>query len=115
MSKEEKLHELEPYVELCSLAHFWLLEDLHDKCFRLIVSILDSCHYLSIKIIQMAANLNQWKLVQVAAEYLAPMYPRLRSSNEFDALDEHLIEIIRAASVQFSQRNGHLLSLTWCF
>lgn len=60
----------------------------------------------------MAANLNQWKLVEVAAEYLAPMYHHLRNSNEFDALDEHLIEIIRAASVQFSQRNGHLLSLT---
>ncbi|KAM3203916.1 BTB/POZ domain-containing protein isoform X1 [Capsicum annuum] len=76
LSKEEKLHELEPYVELCSLAHFWLLEDLHDECFRLIVSILDTCRYLSIKIIQMAANLNQWKLVDVAAEYLAPSQTR---------------------------------------
>ncbi|TMX04051.1 hypothetical protein EJD97_011751 [Solanum chilense] len=112
LSKEEKLSELEPYVELCSLAQFWLLEDLHEKCFKLIVSILDSCRYLSIKIIQMAANLNQWKLVEVAAEYLAPMYHHLRNSSEFDALDEHLIEIIRAASVQFSQRNGHLVTLT---
>lgn len=112
LSKEEKLSELEPYVELCSLAQFWLLEDLHEKCFKLIVSILDSCQYLSIKIIQMAANLNQWKLVEVAAEYLAPMYHHLRNSREFDALDEHLIEIIRAASVQFSQRNGHLVTLT---
>ncbi|KAG5578809.1 hypothetical protein H5410_049436 [Solanum commersonii] len=112
LSKEEKLRELEPYVELCSLAQFWLLEDLHEKCFRLIVSILDSCQYLSITIIQMAANLNQWKLVEVAAEYLAPMYHHLRNSSEFDALDEHLIEIIRAASVQFSQRNGHLVTLT---
>ncbi|XP_015166431.1 BTB/POZ domain-containing protein At1g04390-like isoform X2 [Solanum tuberosum] len=112
LSKEEKLRELEPYVELCSLAQFWLLEDLHEKCFRLIVSILDSCQYLSIKIIQMAANLNQWKLVEVAAEYLSPMYHHLRNSSEFDALDEHLIEIIRAASVQFSQRNGHLVTLT---
>ncbi|KAK4363948.1 hypothetical protein RND71_015306 [Anisodus tanguticus] len=109
LSKEEKLHELEPYVELCSLAQFWLLEDLHDKCFRLIVSILDSYQYLSIKIIQMAANLNQWKLVEVAAEYLAPMYHHLRNLSEFDALDEHLIEIIRAASVQFSRRNGYLI------
>ncbi|XP_009601254.1 BTB/POZ domain-containing protein At1g04390 isoform X1 [Nicotiana tomentosiformis] len=112
LDKEEKLHELQPYVELCSLAQFWLLEDLHDECFRLIVSILDSYHYLSIKITQMAANLNQWKLVEVAAEYLAPMYHHLRNSGELDVLDEHLIEIVRAASVQFSQRNGHLLSLT---
>ena len=30
MDSEEKLRELKPYVELCWLAEFWLLEEVHE-------------------------------------------------------------------------------------
>lgn len=100
----KKLHELATYLELCWLAEFWLLENLYEECSRIVVSCLDSSRYLSIKILRLAASLNQWKMAEVAAEYVAPLYHRLRISGELEALDEELVDMVRAASVRLSQK-----------
>ncbi|KAA8527155.1 hypothetical protein F0562_008616 [Nyssa sinensis] len=106
LDSEEKLHELQPYVELHWLGDFWLLGELRENCSRVIISCLESDRHLSIKIIQMAADLFQWKLAEVAANYMAPLYHRLRSCGELEALDEELIDMVRAASVRLSQEGG---------
>ncbi|KAK0592630.1 hypothetical protein LWI29_022528 [Acer saccharum] len=106
MDTEEKIYELQPYVELCSLAELWLLEEVQDACFRLIVTCMDSARVLSIKLIQIAARFSLWKLAEVAAEYLAPLFCKLRDSGDLEELDEFLIDMVRAASVRLSQRGG---------
>ncbi|XP_048131055.1 BTB/POZ domain-containing protein At1g04390 isoform X3 [Rhodamnia argentea] len=106
MGTKEKLHQLELYVELSWLADFWLLEDIQDACFRIVDNGLSSARQLSVKILQMAANLSQWKLAEAAANHVAPSYRQLHESGEFDELDETLIEMVRAASVRLSQSRG---------
>ncbi|KAL7217359.1 hypothetical protein ACSBR1_029123 [Camellia fascicularis] len=103
---EEKLNELHPYVELCWLAEFWLLGDVHEHCTRVVISCLDSARNLSIKILQIAANLSQWKLSEAAANYMAPSYHHLRNSGKLEELDEELVDMVRAASVRLSQEGG---------
>ncbi|XP_059662288.1 BTB/POZ domain-containing protein At1g04390 isoform X2 [Cornus florida] len=103
LDSEEKVHEVQPYVELCWLADYWLLENIHEECSKVIISCLDSARQLSFKVIQIADRLSQWKLVEVAANYLASSYPRLRDSGALEQLDERLINIVRDAFVQLSQ------------
>ncbi|KAL5736826.1 hypothetical protein ACOSQ2_031614 [Xanthoceras sorbifolium] len=107
MDTEEKIYELQPYVELCSLAELWLLEEVQDACFRVIVSCLNSARVLSLKIIQIAAKFSMWKLAEVAAEYLAPLFCKLRDSGDLEEMDEFLIDMVRAASVRLSQEGGN--------
>ncbi|XP_062168768.1 BTB/POZ domain-containing protein At1g04390 isoform X2 [Alnus glutinosa] len=106
MDTKEKLCELHPYVELCWLAEFWLLEDVKEACSHVIGSCLDSARHLSIKIIQIAANFSLWKLAEIAASYMAPSYRQLCDSGELEALDEMLVDMVRAASVRLSQEGG---------
>ncbi|RXH98478.1 hypothetical protein DVH24_010803 [Malus domestica] len=113
MDTEEKLHELQPYVELCWLSEFWLMEDIQTACFDVIISTLSSAKELSIKILQIAANFSLWKLAEVAATYAAPLYRQLCDSGELDALDEMLVEMIRAASVHLSQQGGGQALAQW--
>lgn len=103
MDNEERLHLLQPYLELCWLAEFWFLEDVQDICHRVIVSCLDSARHLSIKVIKVAADFSLWKLAKVAANYLAPLYRQLCHSGDLEVLGEELVDMIRAASVQLSQ------------
>ncbi|KAL0443180.1 UNVERIFIED_CONTAM: BTB/POZ domain-containing protein [Sesamum latifolium] len=110
MDPEEKFREVQSYLELCWLAEFWLIEDLHEECYKVVISCLDSSRYLSTKIIQIAANFSLWKLAQVAAEYMAPSYHHLRYSGDLDALDSNLVEMVRAASVRLSQEGSHQFS-----
>ena len=107
LDAEEKLKELQPYVELCWLSQFWLLEDLHEECTRVIISWLSTARELSVKILQIAADFSLWKLAEVAAAYMAPLYQRLRNSGELEELDEELVEMVRAASVQLSREGDH--------
>ncbi|GLT81074.1 hypothetical protein SLA2020_524800 [Shorea laevis] len=107
MSAEERLHELQSYVELYWLAEFWILEDICDTCYRVIVSCLAADRQLSVKIIQIAAGLSLWKLAEVAADYMAPLYNRLRDSGILEEMDEVLIDLVRSASVRLSQERGH--------
>lgn len=100
----KKINELHPYIELCWLAEFWLLEGLHNQCFEVVVSAMETDVYLSIKIIHLAAQFSQWKLAEVAATYMAPLYNQLRSSGDLDQLDEGFVEMVRAASVQLFQK-----------
>lgn len=106
METKEKLYELKPYVELCWLAEFWFLEDLKEPCSNVIVSCLDSARLLSINVIQIAANLSLWKMAEVAANYMAPLYRQLRDSGELEVLDDMLVDMVRAASVRLSQEGG---------
>lgn len=106
MGTKEKLHQLELYVELSWLADFWLLEYVQEACFRIVDNGLCSTRHLSVRILQMAANLSQWKLAEAAANHVAPSYRQLRQSGELDELDETLIEMVRVASVRLSQSRG---------
>ncbi|KAG8638241.1 hypothetical protein MANES_14G015836v8 [Manihot esculenta] len=103
MKSEERLAVLQPYLELCRLAEFWFLEEVQDISYRVIVSCVDSARHLSIKIIKIAADFCIWKLVEVAANFLAPSYRQLCQSGELEALDEEVIDMIRTASVRLSQ------------
>ncbi|KAL2473204.1 BTB/POZ domain-containing protein [Forsythia ovata] len=111
LDADEKLLEVQLYIELCWLAEFWFIEDLREECYRVSVSYcLDSSRYLSVKIIQTAAIFTQWKLAEVAANHMAPLYHSLRNSGELDALDDNLIEMVRSASVRLSQEGSRLPS-----
>ncbi|XP_071905526.1 BTB/POZ domain-containing protein At1g04390-like isoform X1 [Coffea arabica] len=105
LAVDQRLNELQLYVELCWLAEFWLLEDLHEQCFRVVSSGLETDRYLSVKLIQLAANFAQWKLAEIAATYAAPLYHQLRNSGDLDQLEESFIEMVRAASVQLSKED----------
>lgn len=103
LETEEKLHELQPYIELCWLAEFWFLEGVQEVCSRIVVSYLHSARHLSVKVIQIAANLSQWKLAEVAANLMAPIYRQLHLSGELETLEEELVEMVRVASVRLSR------------
>ncbi|EXC21326.1 BTB/POZ domain-containing protein [Morus notabilis] len=103
MNVEEKLHELQPYVELCWLTEFWCLENVQKACSDVIVSRLDSSGQLSVKIMQTAAHLSVEKLVEVAVICAAPFFRELWESGELGDLDEVLVDRIRFASVELSQ------------
>ncbi|KAG9137192.1 hypothetical protein Leryth_012018 [Lithospermum erythrorhizon] len=107
---DEKMNELQPYLELCWLAEFWLLDDLYEQCCPIIISCLESSRYLSLKVIQVAADLSQWKLAETAATYVAPIFHHLRDSGELENLDENLVEMIRVASVHLTREVGGLRS-----
>ncbi|XP_050368318.1 BTB/POZ domain-containing protein At1g04390 isoform X2 [Argentina anserina] len=111
MSSEEKIDEVQPYVELFWLSEFWIMEDVQEACSDVIVSCLDSARQLAIKILQIAANLSLWNLAEVAAAYMAPLYRQLCDSGELETLDEVLAEMVRVASVRFSQMGGDQFQL----
>lgn len=104
---EEKCKEVQQYLELCWLAEYWFIEELGEECYKVVKSCLKSSpSLLSAKLIQVAANLSQWKLTQVAANCMAPAYHHLRDSGELDALDDNLVEMVRAASVLLLQQGS---------
>ncbi|CAI0555624.1 unnamed protein product [Linum tenue] len=104
MGTEEKLQAVQPYLELCWISDFWFLETVGDICYRVVVSHMeDSDASLSLKLLQLAANLSLWKLAEVAADRLALAYRQLCQSGDLELLDEGLAEMIRAASVRISQ------------
>ena len=105
MNPEEKLDEVQPYVELFWLSEFWIMEDVQEACSDVIISCLGSARELAIKILQIAANLSLWNLAEVAATYMAPIYRQLCDSGELETLDEMLAEMVRVASVRFSQES----------
>ncbi|XWS10291.1 hypothetical protein CRYUN_Cryun39dG0063200 [Craigia yunnanensis] len=108
MDIKERLYELKPYVELYWLAEFWVLEDVQETCFRILVSCLDSDRQLAVEVIKLAASFSLWKLAEVAADYMAPLYHKLRDSGELEELDELLIDLVRDASVRLSLERGDL-------
>lgn len=107
MDDEEKLLNLELYVELYWLAEFWILENVQEACWNVIMSGLDSAKHLSIKILKMAGNLSMWKLADAAANYMAPSYGQLRDSCELEELDDVLVHLISSASTQLTQDGGN--------
>ncbi|XP_022637100.1 BTB/POZ domain-containing protein At1g04390 isoform X5 [Vigna radiata var. radiata] len=102
MDDQEKLFNLQPYVELYWLAEFWILENIQKACFNVIMSCLDSSWRLSIRIIKMAYNLSLWKLVDIAANLMAPSYRQLRDSGELEEFDDALVDLIYSASIQLN-------------
>ncbi|XP_021857455.1 BTB/POZ domain-containing protein At1g04390 isoform X1 [Spinacia oleracea] len=102
MDVKDKISELQPYIELCWLAEYWFLNDVHNECSKVITSSLDS-PVLAIEVIQLAAKFSQWELVDIAANRIAPVYRNLHSSGALDVLDEALVELIRLAAVRLSQ------------
>lgn len=103
MGTEEKLCCLEPFIELSWLSEFWFLEEVHEECVRTAMSRLDSDSKLSVKILQFAADLSQWELVEAAAHVAATSYRELNESGTLESLDDTLVEMVRVASVRLSQ------------
>lgn len=103
MDDGEKLLNLQPYVELCWLAEFWILENIQEACWNVIMSCLDSSRQLSTKIIKMAYDLSLWKLVEIAANLMAPSYRQLRDSGELEEFDDALVHLVYSASIQLNQ------------
>ncbi|KAJ7948903.1 BTB/POZ domain protein [Quillaja saponaria] len=114
MNTEKKLSELHPYLELCWLAEFWLLEDIQEACWNVIVACLNSSIELCNKILQVAAKFSLWKLVEVVADHMAPSYRQLRDSGELELLDDVLVDLIHSAFVRFSQERGSNRQLRDC-
>ncbi|XP_022734845.1 BTB/POZ domain-containing protein At1g04390 isoform X2 [Durio zibethinus] len=108
MDIKERLFELKPYVELYWLAEFWILEDVQEACFKILLSCLDSDRQLAVEVIKLAASFSLWKLAEVAAGYMAPLYHKLQESGGLEDLDELLIDLVRDASVRLSQERGNL-------
>ncbi|KAL0545987.1 hypothetical protein IC582_015891 [Cucumis melo] len=106
MDDQEKMNELQSYVELCWLAEFWFLEDLQEVCLNLIVACLEIAHHLSVSVLQMAGDFSLWKLAEIAADFIAPLYSQLRNCGDLEALDERLLSMIRAASIRLSQEGN---------
>ncbi|XP_022936464.1 BTB/POZ domain-containing protein At1g04390 [Cucurbita moschata] len=106
MDDQEKLNELQSYVELCWLAEFWFLEDLQEVCLHVIVVCLDIAHHLWVKVLRMAGDFSLWKLAEIAADYIAPLYSQLRNCGDLETLDERLLSMVRAASVRLSQEGN---------
>ena len=104
-SDEEKLQELRPYVELCWLFDYWVLEDIKKACLHMVVSHLESAPQLSIKMIKAAVYFNVNELVDVATNLAAPLYRQFHDSGELDDLNEDIVHKIRSASVQRSLGN----------
>ncbi|TKY49356.1 BTB/POZ domain-containing protein [Spatholobus suberectus] len=111
MDDEEKLFNLQPYVELCWLAEFWILENIQEACWNVIMSCLNSSRQLSVKIIKMAYNLSLWKLVDIAANLMAPSYRQLRDSGELEEFDDALVHLIYSASIQLNQEGKNCFRL----
>ncbi|XP_057724990.1 BTB/POZ domain-containing protein At1g04390 isoform X1 [Arachis stenosperma] len=107
MDDEQKLFNLQPYVELNWLAEFWMLESIQEASWNVIVSCLDSARHLSARIIKMAYNLSLWKLVDIAANFMAPSYRQLRDSSDLEEFDEALVHLIYSASIRFAQEGGN--------
>ncbi|XP_020965171.1 BTB/POZ domain-containing protein At1g04390 isoform X2 [Arachis ipaensis] len=107
MDDEGKLFNLQPYVELNWLAEFWMLESIQEASWNVIVSCLDSARHLSARIIKMAYNLSLWKLVDIAANFMAPSYRQLRDSSDLEEFDEALVHLIYSASIRFAQEGGN--------
>ena len=103
MDDEEKLSNLQQYVELNWLAEFWILESIQEACWNVIISCLDSAKHLSAKIIKMAYNLSLWKLVDIATNLMASSYRQLRDSGELEEFDDALVHLIYSASIRLSQ------------
>ncbi|OAY77740.1 BTB/POZ domain-containing protein, partial [Ananas comosus] len=87
---ELQIRELRAYVELCSLAEFWCLEEVGEESLKVIASCLRSDQRASIGIVQFATKLNQWKIVEIGVQEIAPSYSKLRVAGELEDLDEEL-------------------------
>ncbi|KAK9138896.1 hypothetical protein Sjap_009490 [Stephania japonica] len=103
MDADRQLQELHPFIELCWLAEFWLLEHIREEALAVVMSRLNSSKQLYLKVIAISADLNQLEIVEAAANYLAPLFPHLRDSGDLEALNENLVDIVRVAYVSLSQ------------
>ncbi|KAK9159479.1 hypothetical protein Syun_005820 [Stephania yunnanensis] len=91
MDVDCQLQQLHPFIELCWLAEFWLLEHIREEALAVVMSHLNSSKELSLKIIVISADLNQLEIVEAAANYLAPSFPHLRDSGDLESLNENLV------------------------
>ncbi|OIW11671.1 hypothetical protein TanjilG_10817 [Lupinus angustifolius] len=106
MDDEEKLFHLQPYLELSWLADYWICENMQEACWKVIMFCLDSTKQLAIKIIKMAYNLSLWKLVDIAANLIAPSYSQLRDSGELQEFDDVIVHLIYSASIRRLTQEG---------
>lgn len=100
---KQKLMELQAYVELSSLAEFWLLEEVGSESLSIVLSCLEADQRSSTDIIHFASELGQWKIVEVAASSIAHLYPKMRDAGELEKLSEDVVDMLRTQYVRYSQ------------
>lgn len=105
MDIKQQLQELQAYVELSSLAEFWILEEVAEESLNVIVSCLNGDPKISVQIIHYAISLCQWKIVEVAVSSIAHLYPKIRDAGDLENLSAEVIEMLRAEYVRYSQKN----------
>ncbi|KAH7654418.1 BTB/POZ domain-containing protein [Dioscorea alata] len=59
MDGDQQLSELQAYVELASLADYWLIDGFQEECLDAIIPLLNIDHQIVLKTIAIAAGLNQ--------------------------------------------------------
>ncbi|XP_074591044.1 BTB/POZ domain-containing protein At1g04390 isoform X1 [Curcuma longa] len=105
LDPELQLEELKSYVELCSLAQFWCLEEVEEESFKALVPCISSLRVPSIELIRFAASLNQHKIVDAVVAGVASLYPKLREGGELEDLEEELVDLLRLQYVRYSQQS----------
>ncbi|XP_020270320.1 BTB/POZ domain-containing protein At1g04390 isoform X2 [Asparagus officinalis] len=106
MDKNQQLLQLQAYVELSSLAEFWLLEEVGDESLDIIFSCLEADQKISADIIHYAAKLSQWKIVEVGVSSIAHLYPKMRHAGDLEKLSEEVVEMLRTEYVRYSQKGS---------
>lgn len=95
MDGEQQLSELQAYVELASLADYWLMNGFQEECLDAIIPLLNVDHQIVLKTIAIAAGLNQRKILEVAISSIASLFPKLRDAGDLESFDEVIVDIFR--------------------
>ncbi|KAG9439596.1 hypothetical protein H6P81_019761 [Aristolochia fimbriata] len=103
LDTQDQMLELQAYVELSWLSQFWLLEDLHEESYNVVLSCFESSSQLALLVTKSAADLAQWEIVEAAINHIAPLYPQMRDLGDLEVINEELRDMVRAAYVLFSQ------------
>ncbi|KAJ0975788.1 hypothetical protein J5N97_017753 [Dioscorea zingiberensis] len=109
MDEEQKLAELHTYVELASLSEYWLIYEVQEECLNVILPFLKADQQISLKMIHVAASLDQWKIVEAAISSVASLYPKLRDAGDLENFDEAMLDMLQAEFVRYS-REGRYFS-----
>ncbi|XP_020587247.1 BTB/POZ domain-containing protein At1g04390 isoform X2 [Phalaenopsis equestris] len=104
MATSQQFHELQVYVELSSLAEFWLLKEVEEESLNVVLLCLEQNQKLSMEIMDFALKLHQWRIVKAAASNIAHLYPKMRDLGDLENLSEEAVDLLRSEYVRHSQK-----------
>lgn len=104
MTTTQQLDELQSYVELYTLAEFWLLKEVEEQSLNVILLSLELNQKLSMEILNSALELHQWRIVEAVVSNIAPLYPKMRASGDLENLSEEAVDLLRSQYVWHSHK-----------